>query len=228
MVVRVPTINTGQDPGDRFPDVVADEVRELIGEHSDGWLINPFYRDPARIEVPLPRVMINNSTDPGDGTLRMVLFTPRADVTIDKILTTAWGGSTHTAAELCRVGIYHVDTPEGGLYPMACIARSAHAASRWEGEGVNEAAIVDDGGETPALIDAVTLEAGVRYGVALLSVGHTGTPGLAASGSFRPNELGPPVGFSMSSQTDLPASIPAGGYVEEWSVPWFGLHIADE
>lgn len=225
MVRRVPSLETDDPAGSKFPDYVAAEIREMIGHQVDGALVNPFYRSAAHVE-PIPRMMCPFDVPTETGLIRAVLFTVRETTTVDAILTASVSVSTQSAATACRVGLYQADTPEGGMLPLTCVARSAHDAARWEGGGLDTAPIVDDGAASPATITEVTLDVGVRYAVTLLSVGHTGDPKVTAMAGFRPAAFGPPLGWTLSGQTDLPPTINAG-VVEEWSLPWTALAIAD-
>lgn len=224
---KILSLNTAQPAGSQFPDPIKAEVQALIAAN-DGLLVNPMYLDPSRVELPAPRLLCTDTSAPTTGKIQMVLFTPRVDFTVDALLTTAWASSTQAAASACRLGIFRAATLDEEITPLTCVARSAHNASRWNGEGTKVATIADNGAASPTNISEVTVEAGERYGAALITVGHTGSPNLQAIGSYRPLTEGPPVGFSIDGQTTLPASIPSGGWVEEWTLPWIGLRVVED
>lgn len=207
-----------------FTATEKDALAALVSD-SQRALANPLYLSSSMVE-PIPLLLSDDAVEVTAERMQGVLFTMRESADVESILTVA-RESTHASATACRLGIYQTAAPVGDVHPLTCISRSAHSADRWSPFSVNEAPIVDDGAEDPETISHVTLVAGVRYAVFLLSAGHSGAVNLAAKKGFRPVSLsGPPRGIELSSQTDLPPEIESGCWFTEWNVPWFGLSIA--
>lgn len=183
----------------------------------------PLYTDPDRFE-PFPQILCGGGNWVlASGDLPMTLFIPAVNMTVSNIITMGWNDSTQTGASACRVAIFRVDDINVWPADMTCIARSAHKADRWNGAVVDTAPIVDDGAASPNAISSVNLTAGQQYAVGFLSVGHTGSVKLSALGGFRKNTLLPHVGFfGNGGYTDMPVHL-TGGWIEEWTFPWFAL-----
>jgi len=187
------------------------------------WQRTPLYTDPTRYEV-WPQIFNGGGVwTLTSGNMPLTFFTPDTAMTVSNIITMGWNDTTQTGATVCKVAIYRVDDVMSGGNKMTCVARSGHKANRWDGSVIDTAPIVDNGAASPGAISSVTLTAGQQYAVGFISIGHTGTPKVAALGSFRKNTLQPYMGFfGGGGHTDMPVYINSG-WLEEWTFVWFAL-----
>lgn len=184
---------------------------------------HPYYVDQTRFE-PWPQILCNGGNwSLLSGDLPLTFFIPDVNMTVSNIITMGWNDTSHTGATLCKLAIYRVDDVYSGGNKMECIARSGHKADRWNTTAVDTAPIVDDGASSPNAISSVVLTAGQQYAVGYMSIGHTGTPKLAALGTFRSNTMLPHVGFfGGGGYSDMPVHV-STGWLEEWTYIWFAL-----
>lgn len=189
---------------------------------------NGFLRSPLCVPgdeaQPIPSMLAQSFRTLASGEMTMTLFTPAVDIEVNSILTVCDSSSNQSAATFSRVAIYRVDDINWP-FSFTCVARSAHSAARWSGGGLKSAAIVDNGAASPTAISSLVLDQDQMYGVAVLSVGHTGNVRPMSMNSYRHSGLQPVLSFTNLGMSDLPPTISSAGYIEEYQHVWVGLKV---
>ena len=194
-----------------------------VAAPTNGFLRNPL-AVPADEAQPIPSMLAQTYRTLASGELSMTLFTPAVDIEVDTILTACDSSSNQAAATFSRAAIYRVDDI-GWPFAFTCVARSAHSAGRWSGGGLKSAAVVDNGAASPTSITSVVLDQDQMYGVAVLSVGHTGNVRPMSMNGYRESSFLPILSYTASGMADLPPTIASTGYLEEYQHVWVGLKV---
>lgn len=152
----------------------------------------------AALDVPLRGGMAVAQVTVASGTAIFHFFTPLTTITVSQI-TMGCHSAAASGLTLARMGLYTFDESVATL-----VARTASDTTLFTATRTLYTRSLDTAGGYPA---TYTLQAGVRYGVAVIAVGTTG-PSLSGIGSLAEiTGLAPRVAASRASQTDLPASV---------------------
>lgn len=188
-----------------------------------GFFLNPTfgsanlpYPAPSTRLEPIPRVLTNGESSLTKGMVWLTHFIPDRDFVVSNI-STHQSGTVSAGATLCRLGIYQYN----GGNSYSCIARTANAATRYNTQGENVAAIVDNGASTPATINSVALSAGQEYAYAIITVGNTTEPQMRATPVTDKGSLSPRMGAVIYGATDLTSSLTASQ--NAWMLFYAGL-----
>ena len=184
-----------------FTDPTADRtvtVQDATGtvalvEHALGALGMP----TAAIDV-APR-WDNQTATLVSGTTYFTFFTPLKTLNLDEISVSS-AGTASAGATLVRFGLYTYDETTATL-----VAATASDTTIFSTRNTLYTRAFSTGGSLPA---NYTLQAGVRYGLAVLWIGTTAGNAYVAYG-FAPGSvasLSPKLNGAITSQTDLPAT----------------------
>ena len=184
-----------------FTDPTADRtvtVQDATGtvalvEHALGALGMP----TAAIDV-APR-WDNQTATLVSGTTYFTFFTPLKTLNLDEISVSS-AGTASAGATLVRFGLYTYDETTATL-----VAATASDTTIFSTRNTLYTRAFSTGGSLPA---NYTLQAGVRYGLAVLWIGTTAGNAYVAYG-FAPGSvasLSPKLNGAVTSQTDLPAT----------------------
>jgi len=133
------------------------------------------------------------------GTTYFTFFTPLKTLTLDEISVSS-AGTASSGATLVRFGLYTYDETTATL-----VAATANDTTIFSTRNTLYTRAFSTGGSLPA---TYTLQAGVRYGLAVLWVGSTPGNAYVAYG-FAPGSvasLSPKLNGAVTSQTDLPTT----------------------
>jgi hypothetical protein len=133
------------------------------------------------------------------GTTYFTFFTPLKTLTLDEISVSS-AGTASSGTTLARFGLYTYDETTATL-----VAAIANDTTIFSTRNTLYTRAFSTGGSLPA---TYTLQAGVRYGLAVLWVGSTPGNAYVAYG-FAPGSvasLSPKLNGAVTSQTDLPAT----------------------
>jgi hypothetical protein len=159
------------------------------------------YQGTAAIET-LPRFLGNTAVTPGSGIAAVVFFTPLKTVTINT-LSVYVSSTAGASVTLQRLGLYTVDDSTGNA---TLVARSASSTTMFNTTSQLVARSLDTAGGYPS---SYTLQAGTRYGLAILQVATTAASfvGVGITTQGIGNNVTPRLYGGLTSQSDLPASI---------------------
>ena len=133
------------------------------------------------------------------GTTYFTFFTPLKTLTLDEISVSS-AGTASSGTTLARFGLYTYDETTATL-----VAATANDTTIFGTRNTLYTRAFSTGGSLPA---TYTLQAGVRYGLAVLWVGSTPGNAYVAYG-FAPGSvasLSPKLNGAVTSQTDLPTT----------------------
>jgi hypothetical protein len=174
-----------------------------------GFFLNPTvgsanmpYPAPSTRLEPIPRINLSGQSSLTKGMIWLQHFIPDRDFVVSNLITSQ-SGTLAAGSTLSRLGIYQYTATN----TYSCIARTATSTTRWNSSGDNTAAIADNGAASPGAITSIALKAGVEYAYALITVGNTTEPQLAAAPMWGGVQQSPRMGAVVYTQTDLPASL---------------------
>jgi len=133
------------------------------------------------------------------GTTYFTFFTPLRTLTLDEISVSS-AGTASSGATLVRFGLYTYDETTATL-----VAATANDTTIFSTRNTLYTRAFSTGGSLPS---TYTLQAGVRYGLAVLWIGSTPGNAYVAYG-FAPGSvtsLSPKLNGAVTSQTDLPTT----------------------
>jgi hypothetical protein len=155
------------------------------------------YQPASALDVYPRGEAVSTGVAQGSGTIFFVYFTPSVSFTASAI-TMVSGTTAAAGLTLARMGIYTMDETTATL-----VARTASDTTLFTAASTAYTRSLSTAGGFPA---SYTLNAGSRYGVAVISVGTTAPLYAGRAMNAGVSALSPRVNSSLASQTDLVAS----------------------
>ena len=160
----------------------------------------------------LPRVVATSNIAVTSGTAFFYAFTAQQYLTISAIRMVT-GNAAAVGATLVRFGLYTVS----GTGALALVARTASNTTLLSATFSTYTQNFDVTGGYPA---NYALVQGQRYAFGVIVVGASGNPAIYGASLGSTSGLSPTVAYSLAAQTDLPASVTAGGASGYGGVGW--------